>query len=156
MAERIPLVEIGGELQELPAGDNLPSASDVLSRTFTSIAIAGAPQYVDGNSTVDNARANAEATSQVLGLSRVAVGAPGPGQIHTDGVLTLTTGEWDAVAGTTGGLAADAKYFLSESVAGRILENTPPTVAGEYVVELGVGLSTTEMNVRIRRRILKA
>jgi hypothetical protein len=156
MAERLPLVEISGEVQELPAGDNLPSASDVLSRTFTSVAIAGAPQFVDGNGSVDNARANAEGTSQVLGLARVAVGAPGPGQMHTDGILTLTTGEWDAVAGTAGGLTADAKYFLSDAVAGRILETTPPAVAGTYVVELGVALSTTELNVRIRRRILKA
>ncbi|MCK5643528.1 MAG: hypothetical protein KAJ19_22195 [Gammaproteobacteria bacterium] len=155
MAERKPLVEISGEVQELPAGDNLPSAADILSRTFTSIAIAGAPQYVDGNGSVDNARANAEGTSQVLGLSRIAVGAPGPGQIHTDGVLTLTTGEWDALAGTAGGLTADVKYFLSAAVAGRLV-SAAPAVAGQYVVEVGTALSTTELNVRIRRRILKA
>jgi len=154
MAERRPLVEIAGEVQELPLGDNLPSAADVLSRTFTSAVIAGAPQYVDGNGSVDNARANAEGTSQVLGLARAAAG-PGTGQIHTDGVITLTTGEWDAVAGTTGGLTADAKYWLSAAVAGRLV-SAAPTVAGQYVVEVGTALSTTELNVRIRRRILKA
>lgn len=154
MAERIPLVEIAGELQELPAGDNLPSAADILARVFTSAAIAGAPQYVDGNGSVDLAQANAEGTSQVLGLTRVAAG-PGAGQIHTDGVLTLTTGEWDAVAGTTGGLAADAKYWLSAGGAGLIV-GTAPSTAGQYVTEIGTALSTTELNVRIRRRILKA
>lgn len=154
MAERRPLVEIGGELQELPIGDNLPSTADVLQRTFTAVAIAGAPQYVDGNGTVNNARANAEATSQVLGLAPAATAA-GPGAVITDGVVTLTTGEWDAVAGTTGGLTADAKYWLSAAVAGR-LTATAPALAGQYVVEVGIGLSTTEMNVRISRRILKA
>ena len=155
MAERRPLVEIAGEIQELPLTDNLPSSSDVLSRTFTSAAIAGAPQYVDGNGSVDNARANAEGTSQVLGLALAAAG-PGTGQIITNGIITLTVGEWDAVAGTTGGLTADAKYFLSEAAAGRLLETTPPSTAGDYIVEVGVALSTTELNVRIRRRILKA
>jgi len=155
MAERRPLVEIAGEVQELPLTDNLPSSADILARTFTSIAIAGAPQYVDGNGSVDNARANAEGTSQVLGLSPVAVGAPGTSEVITNGVVTLTTGEWDAVAGTTGGLTADDKYFLDAAVAGR-LTDVAPSVAGQYVVEVGVGLSTTEMNVRIRRRILKA
>lgn len=155
MAERRPLVEIDGELQELPLTDNLPSASDSLARTFTGAAIAGAPQYIDGNSSVDNAQANAEGTSQVLGLAAAAVAAAASGAVVTEGVVTLTTGEWDAVAGTTGGLTADQKYYLDASTAGRLTATAPQT-AGQYMVEVGRALSTVEMHVRIHRRILQA
>jgi len=155
MAIRRPLVIITGELQELPVADSMPSTSDELIREFTATVIAGAPVYVDGPGSVDLARANAGATSDVLGLAFAAVTAAQPGAVVLDGVISLTTGEWDAVAGTTGGLADGQKYYLSQAVAGRIV-STPVTGAGNYVVELGIGLSTTEMNLSIRRRILLA
>lgn len=156
MAERRPLVEIAGEIQELPQTDNLPSSADVLQRTATSTVVPGEPVYVDGAGSVDEAQANASGTSNVLGLAAEGITAASSGSIITNGILTLTTGEWDAVAGTTGGLSPGAKYFLSAATAGELVEATPPSAAGEYVVEVGEGLSTTEMNIRIRRRILKA
>lgn len=154
MAIRRPLVVITGEVQELPLADNLPDDSQLLSRTFTSTVLPGEPVYVDGAGSVDQAQADALGTSDVLGIAPAAVTAAQPGNVVTDGVVTLTTGEWDAVAGTTGGLSPGAKYFLDPAVAGRVEEGSS-AAATEYVVEIGEGLSTTEMHVRPRRRILK-
>lgn len=155
MAERRPLVEIAGEVQELPQGDNLPSTADILQRVFTSTVIPGEPMYVDGAGSVDEAQANASGTSDVAGVAPNAVTAAQSGALIHNGVVTLTTGQWDAVAGTSGGLTPSAKYFLSAATAGRLTE-TAPSAAGEYVVEVGEALSPTELLVRIRRRILKA
>lgn len=121
--------------------------------TFTTTAIAGAPVYVDGADSVDLARANATATSAVLGLARAAVTATNSGDVITDGVVTLTTAEWDALAGTTGGLTPQARLYLNVGTAGRLTE-TIPTAPGEYVVEVGKALSPTKLHVRVRRRIL--
>ncbi len=141
---------------ELPQGDNLPSVADVLQRVFTSTVIVGEPVYADAAGSVDQAQANAAGTSVVVGVAPNAVTSAQSGSVIHNGVVVATTGEWDVVAGTTGGLAAGVKYFLSEAAPGRLLEGTPPLAAGEYVVEIGQGLSTTELLVRIRRRILKA
>jgi len=154
MAIRRPLVVISGEVQELPLADNLPDDSQLLSRTFTSTVIPGEPVYVDGAGSVNKAQANALGTSDVLGIAPAAVTAAAVGNVVTDGVVTLTTVQWDAVAGTTGGLTAGAKYFLDPATAGR-LEEGSSAAATEYVVEIGQALSTTELHVRPRVRILK-
>jgi len=142
-------------MQELPLADDLPIDADKLSRTFTSTVIPGEPVYVDGAGSVDEAQANAIGTSDVLGIAPAGVTAAATGQVVTDGVVTLTTVQWDAVAGTTGGLTAGAKYFLDPATAGRLEEGSSAT-ATEYVVEIGEALSTTEMHVRPRRRVLLA
>ena len=153
MAIRRPLVVISGEVQELPLADDLPSDVDLLSRTFTSTVIPGEPVFVDLAGSVNQARANAAGTSDVLGIAPAAVTAATTGQVALDGVVTLTTVQWDAVAGTVGGLTAGAKYFLSAAAAGRMTEGSAAG-ATEYVVEIGEALSTTEMHIRPRRRIL--
>lgn len=153
MAERRPLVIITGEMQEIPLGDNVPSSADLLQRTFTSTVIAGEAVYVDAAGSVDQAQADALGTSDVLGLAAAAVVATNPGTVIANGVVTLTTGEWDAVAGTTGGLTPGTKYFLSPDTAG-LLEEGSSASATEYVVEIGEAMSTTELHVRIRRRVL--
>ena len=156
MAVRLPLVQVDGEIQELQAGDNIDTAADTITRTFTATVVAGAVLYVDGNGSVDQAQANAEGTSQVIGLAKAAVTIGNPGDVSTDGTVTLTTGEWDVITGEAGGLTFDNKYYLSDAAAGRLLQedNLAGLGAGEYVVEVGIGLSTTELQMRIRRRIL--
>ncbi len=155
MAERRPLVEITGEVQELPLGDNLPSSADILTRTTVSAFAAGQVGYVAGAGTVELARADAAGTSDAFAFALAAIGAASAGQFIANGVITLTTGEWDVVTGQVGGLTASAKYWLDPTTVGN-MTTTAPSTSGQYVVELGEALSPTEMHVRIRRRILKA
>lgn len=55
------------------------------------------------------------------------------------GPIVLSTAQWDAVAGTTGGLAAGTKYYLSSSVAGTITATAP---ANSQVVAQAVSTTT--------------
>jgi hypothetical protein len=63
-------------------------------------------------------------------------------------VVTLTTGQWDAVAGTVGGLDPERPYYLSNVTAGH-LTSTPPVAPGSYVTRVIVALSATQALVSI-------
>lgn len=156
MATRKPLV-LGsdGRPQQLQSGDTLGIASETgqVEMTATSTVVAGGPVYCDGADSFDLARANAAGTSKVVGLAVVGITAAATGMVQVNGVLSLTTGEWDAVFGTTGGLTPGATYFLSEATAG-IGTGTRPTTVGELVVILGIALSTTELSIRVGEPIL--
>ena len=156
MAIKKPLVYDGdGDIERLQSGDSLETGADNISRVFTATTVIGAPVYADSATSVQKAQANARATAIVVGLAAESVTAAGTGSVITDGALTATTGEWDAVTGETGGLTFNTKYYLSDAAAGAILEkgNLAGLTAGDIMVELGVGISTTEMLVRIRRGI---
>jgi hypothetical protein len=103
---------------------------------------------------VKRAQANAKATSKLAGLGLDAsVAAGGTGNIITSGVLVATTTQWDAVAGTTGGLAFGTLYFVDPANPGKIT-STVPTTAGQTVTLVGIALSTTELELTIQPPIL--
>ncbi len=111
--------------------------------------VCGAPVYVKSATQYDKAQANAAATSGLLGFQKdVSVAAGGNGTIQTNGVIALTTAQWDAVAGTTGGLAFGTVYYLDPANAGKITATAPSTV-GQFVVPVGRALSTTELSIDI-------
>lgn len=62
-------------------------------------------------------------------------------------VVTLTTGQWDAVAGTSGGLAVNDVYYLS-ATSGHIT-STKPVATGTYATQVGIALSATQLQVLI-------
>lgn len=151
MASRIPLVLVAGQIQQLQSGDtlNIPSitAGNVISQTNDEAGaiVIGAPVYNDANDGVKKAKADASGTKDVIGLVRDSSITNGvAGSIQTDGTLTATTGQWDAVFGTTGGLTKGTRYYLSAATAGLGTVTAPSTV-GQYVVELGIAISTTEL-----------
>ena len=91
---------------------------------------------------VDKAKADAFSTTQVLGLVfDTSIASAAAGSIVIEGQLTATTGQWDAIAGTSGGLAAGTIYYLSAGTAGR-LTATAPSTAGQFVVPVVLGIST--------------
>ncbi len=160
MVARTPLVIIAGQVQQLPAADSLNVArSDYNSRTdvngeaATAIVI-GSPCYAFAVGSVRRAQANALATSRVTGLALPATTVAGANlELVTDGLMTASTGQWDAAAGTTGGLVFDTEYFLDPSTPGKLTATAPATV-GQTVVSIGVALSTTELQVNIQPPIL--
>lgn len=156
MATRKPLVlGADGRPQQLQAGDTLGINSETGQVTLTagSTLVAGSPVYASGTDACEKARANAGGTSRVIGLTAEGITSAASGVVQTNGVLTLTTAEWDAAFGTTGGLAADTTYYLSPGTAG-LGTGTCPTTVGQYVVILGIALSTTELLIRISEPIL--
>jgi hypothetical protein len=109
--------------------------------------VIGAPVYTKPNAHVDLAQAVAQDTAEVLGLVKdTSIAASAAGQIALDGILTATTGQWDAVTGDSGGLTSGSIYYLSPTVAGR-LTKTAPTTGGQYVVRVGRALSSTVLDL---------
>lgn len=156
MASRKPLVIVAGEIQQLQSGDTLNAVvttPDSVTLTADNTLIAGNAVYSTGNDTCDKAKADASGTSKVVGLATAAITGSSTGTIQTNGVMALTTTQWDAVFGTSGGLTANTDYYLSAGTAG-LGTGTAPTTAGQYVVYLGRALSTTELMIDIDRRIL--
>lgn len=152
MPARKPLVIIGGQLQNLPAGDSLDapvSEVDVIAlNNGTGASVATCRAVYPTSSGFGLAQANASATKNVIGLVRdTAIASSASGNIQSDGVFTAGAASWDAVTGQTGGLTPNAIYYLSPTTAGAIT-STPPSTAGQYVVQVGIALSTTALDIR--------
>lgn len=158
MALRKPVVLNAGQLQQLQSGDTLDapqSGGDVIVLTNNNVGtlVPGTPVYMVANDAVDKAKADVVGTTKLIGLTAASISAAAAGPVLVSGIITLTTGQWDAAFGTTGGLTKDVLYYLSAATAGLGTVTAPSTV-GQYVVEIGLGLSTTELMVRIRQYIL--
>ncbi len=154
MALLKPLVIVDGHIRQLQSGDT-PVGVDFAEMTNNNASpiVIGNAVYCDGAGTVDLAQADALGTAEILGFVKdISISAATLGAIQTDGILTATTGQWDAVAGTTGGLTAGTIYYLDPSTAGNITE-TAPTSAGQYVIRVGKAISTTELEISITEPI---
>lgn len=109
--------------------------------------VIGTPVYSDAAGGVDKAQGDAESTSSVVGLvTNETVATTEPAVIRTSGIMTATTTQWDAIAGTTDGLAFNARYFLSTATAGLLTATAPSTGFSTLV---GIGLSATQMKLEI-------
>jgi len=69
--------------------------------------------------------------------------------VQTNGVLTLTTAEWDAITGDTGGLTRGVPYYLIPAPDDGQLTTTPPSTPGDFVVRVGIALSATDFLILI-------
>lgn len=152
MAVKKPLVLNNGQIEQLQTTDSLATAEALqLTNNNAGSIVIGTPVYVVAADAVDKARANATGTKDVFGLvtdTTIATGATGG--IQTDGVLTATTGQWDAVAGTTGGLTFNTRYYLSQATAGLLTATAP---SSGWVQEVGIALSTTELKIDIKANV---
>jgi hypothetical protein len=147
MAVRKPLVLVGGEIQQLQSGDTLsgPVAEvDLVSLTNDDVGshVLGDVVYLDVADGAKKAKADAAGTSKAIAFATATVAAAASGSYQTNGILSGLAG-----------LTAGATYYLSAATAGAITA-TAPSATGSYVVELGVALSTTELLIEIKSRIL--
>jgi len=160
MAARKPVVINSGRFQVLQAGDILDAPQSggdqiILTNANVGALVIGTPVYVSGNDQIDKSKADASGTTKPIGLVNTTSIAPaGSGPVLINGVLTATTGQWDAVVtGGSGGLVAGTIYYLSSATAG-MLTSTAPSAAGTYVTQIGIALSTTELFVDVKAEIL--
>lgn len=152
MAIRKPLVIANGQIQQLQSGDTLQEVEQI-QLTADAALIAGQIVYPSSASHINKAKADSATTAKPIGLATAAISNGAVGGVQTDGVLTLTTTEWDALMGTTGGLTANTIYYLSAATAG-LGTATAPTTVGHYVVQIGEAISTTELKIAIQQTIL--
>lgn len=151
MALRIPIVDLGGYLSELPVTDILNAR--VTDRGVVSLTNANASPITVGmavyltaaGDTVDKARANALGTVKVFGLvADASIAASATGAIQFDG--PLSSADWTAVTGGTT-LTPGAQYYLDAATAGKLTLTAPS--AGNFVAPVGIAQSTTVMQINI-------
>jgi hypothetical protein len=160
MATRIPLVIVNGQPEQLQMGDVIMVAAaqysnDVMTNGESAAAlVAGAPVYLSAAATAKRAQANASATARVAALwLDPSTPAGNTGNAAIAGRVSLTTAQWDAVTGTTGGLAFNTPYYLDPANPGN-LTATAPTTVGQLVTLVGVAVSTTDMDLALASPIL--
>lgn len=147
MAARKPLVLNAGEIQQLQTGDTLLAAVSEVALIALTNGDVGAHAlgdfvYISAADTAKKAQGNAIATKEAIAVATGAISAAAVGSYQTDGI----------VAGLTG-LTAGAIYYLSAATAG-LMTTTAPSTTGQYVVRVGIAISTTELELRIERPIL--
>jgi hypothetical protein len=154
---RKPLVlDDNGNYQQLQPGDTLDAtakevdAFDMVNESLSPIGILS-PTYISSSGKVKPAQANAPATAKVIGLTVMVIAASSSGSIQSDGQITGTLAQWDAVTGQTGGLTPGATYYLDETNPGK-LRVTPPNT-GSLVI-IGDALSETTLDLNIEKPIL--
>ena len=157
MTARKPLVYNGGTIQQLQAGDYLENTLLLpqLSNAEASPITIGQPVYIYAADSVKLAKANATGTKDVIGLvgdASITNGTSGSIQMNGD-LVAAATSSWDTIAGTSGGLTPNTKYYLSTATFG-YLTATPPSTVGQYVCQVGIAISTTEMKIHITAPIL--
>lgn len=95
---------------------------------------------------IAKANANSGTTFRAIGFASAAISNTASGTIVVNGVVTGTTGEWDAVTGQTGGLTPGSAYFLSNTTAGNCTTTAPTS---GYLCRVGVAVSTTQMLINL-------
>jgi hypothetical protein len=101
--------------------------------------VVGNVIYVSAADTYAKAKADALATVDAVGMVTVVDDADNFSYIAARIPVILTTAQWDAIAGTTGGLTGGSKYYLSAATAG-LLTASAPTYLGKLVL---IGINST-------------
>lgn len=119
--------------------------------------VVGTPVYMLADGTgAQKADCNGAAPARnVCGLLKVGrSGSGGNVTLQQEGDMTLTTAEWDAITGDTGGLVPFTEYYLSATAGG--LTATVPATTGDNVVVVGIAKSATVLNIHIRHSRISA
>ncbi len=150
MAIKKPLVITAGHLEQLQVDDNLasiPTTLELVNGEAFSFQ-PGNPIYVSAVDTAKYANADNTITKDVLAFAIADVLATETGVFQINGLLTLTTAEWDTVTGDVGGLTAGSVYFLDDVDVARITKVAPITT-GSYLVKVGIAVNSTDFEIII-------
>jgi len=84
--------------------------------------------------------------ARVVGLATQ--GAAARDRVHAQysGLLKLTTAQWDAITGGSGGLTRGDAYYVSATTSGH-LTTTAPSGGGQFVSPVGIATSATTMRL---------
>jgi hypothetical protein len=125
------------------------TAGPVITQTNSNVGalVRGTPVYSSAADNVDKAQANNITTMAVIGVvSDVSIAGGAEGGIQVFGIVVATTTEWDAVAGTAGGLVTGTRYYVHPTIAGK-LTATYPTTPGLFIKSVGKAISRTELEI---------
>lgn len=160
MAIKRPIADYDGTKEELRTGDTVYGATAQAMATAAnanaSSITKGQPVYMTSDGEVDLCQANASGTTVLFGVvADTSVATTANANIQLDGVLDATTAEWDAIAGTTGGLVPGTQYIVSPTVAGNLVANNTALTAGQWHVPVLLAKSATEALIVRGERLKK-
>jgi len=101
---------------------------------------------VGGEALTDRTVGLASHAAQVAGVALDANADPhhvSPVKVQFAGIVTLTTAQWDAIAGTSGGLQRGSVYYVDQSTAGALTSTTP--TGGQTSTQVGLALNSTDL-----------
>jgi hypothetical protein len=132
------LIRIG----DVPLTLNLPNNGAAL----------GMPVTIDQPASVTvltPAAATSRALAEVAGIVAYSNASDTNVVAFTSGmILELTTVQWDARTGGSGGLSPGEAYYLS-ATSGGIVASTPPSGSGDFTVKIGAAISATMLAIEI-------
>lgn len=134
-----PLHVAGGNLAV-----TLTSQIGATHRGAPMVGVSAAPAEGTVISVTRGSGIGTQGEATILGLALTSSTDPAPFRIQTTGIVTLTTAEWDLVAGTTGGLVPGEAYFAD--AVGQMADVAPGT-PGNWSSQIGVALSATQMQL---------
>jgi hypothetical protein len=120
------------------------SGDNTMIKTAGANIAAGEPCQIGVTSATPAQAITATNNATVAGLAIAAAATSSPVTLQFSGPLTLTTAEWDARTGGSGGLSAGFWYYLSASTLGG-LTTTAPSAGGEFVTPVGFAQDATTM-----------
>lgn len=141
---------INGSLVFTAGGVVNGGVMSTLNNAELTTVIPGTPVYNSAANAFSKAIGNTANGSSVIGLASASILAAANGAVVTNGQLTLTTVQWDAVTGQTGGLTSNATYFLNTATVG-LLTTVVPTTG--YLLSVGQSLSATTMLIRVGTKV---
>jgi hypothetical protein len=108
-------------------------------------ASAGAPVFLatSAASAFHLATGTTNDAKEAIGLATQLITAGSSGDVQTNGILTLTTAQWDDITGQVGGLTIGSKYYVG---VGNLTVTPPDPVIG-FVRPIGFAIATDKMLV---------
>ncbi len=145
----------GSGVTTVSTAPEVTMATEILTNADSVDVPPGTPVYISSGSHFMRGKADASSTAKLIGLvvepAGIVAGLFGLVGID-DGVLQLSTTQWDLVTGQTGGLTPGASYWLSAATAGK-LTITAPAAPGQFDTFVGTAISTTKLDVAIEQPI---
>lgn len=108
----------------------------------------GSAVYCSSAGHFNLAKADSPVTGFAVGIVTASTATNTLGSVQSSSPVTLTTAQWDAICGTTGGLAFGVPYYLSASTAGA-MSATPPSLVGTVKQQVLIGVSPTTAIVSV-------
>ena len=145
-------VDSKGRIISITGGSGGSAGNSIVTKTNadTVTAISGMLVFAFGAGTFKLGRADSVNTCEIAGMMIEDVLSNGSGRFQCNGEVTLTTAQWDAVTGATGGLTPGATYFLSNTNSGKMTSTVP---SSGVIARVGVALDTTKFLVKIESTI---
>jgi hypothetical protein len=126
-----------------------PIPTPIINGELTTL-LPGAP-FVIENGLAKRADASSVARSAVAGLVIGLIPPTLVGLALFQGQMTLTAVDWALITGEPGGLTPGAKYYAGLSAG--TLTTTPPSVAGQSIVEVGSAIDNVSFMITPRAPI---